>query len=167
MSLSSVGLCALLLALQVDAQGPAASPVDQEERVPVPVAAPTPKPVPTPLPLHLPPDTSLDALWSEYVRSETAGNPGEAGQRLHEIRRLRVQRNIDNLETIGLGLVARGVARLDADERDQAEASFGRAIQLAPGLPDGHYGLAVLQLKKGPLGVVPSVRTMQIGRAHV
>jgi len=162
-SLSSVGLCVLLLALQVNAQGPAASPVDQEERVPVPVAAPTPKPVPTPPPLQLPPDTSLDALWSEYVRSETAGNPGEVGQRLHEIRRLRVQRNIDNLETIGLGLVARGVARLDADERDQAEASFGRAIQLAPGLPDGHYGLAVTQLKKGPFGVVPSVRTMLNG----
>jgi tetratricopeptide (TPR) repeat protein len=55
------------------------------------------------------------------------------------------------------------VARLDADERDQAEASFGRAIQLAPGLPDGHYGLAVTQLKKGLFGVVPSARTMLNG----
>jgi len=163
-SLSLVGLCALLLAVQADAPAPA-TPVSDQEGIPVPVAAPTPKPTPTPTPppRRVPPDASLEDLWSEYVRSEVAGDEGEAGRRLHEIRRLRTERNIDNLETVGLGLVARGVARLDADERDQAETSFGRAVQLAPGLPDGHYGLAVAQLKKGLLGAVPSVRAMTNG----
>jgi tetratricopeptide (TPR) repeat protein len=36
-------------------------------------------------------------------------------------------------------------------------------VRLAPGLPDGHYGQAVAQLKSGPFGVVPSVRALTAG----
>lgn len=162
MSPTLAALGALLITVQAagEAQAPGA---DQQPAVPVPVAAPTPEPTPTPEARHVPPEASLEELWSQYVASEAAGDAGEAGRRLHDIRRLKVERNIENLETVGLGLVARGVARMDEGEGDLAAASFERAIQLAPGLPDGHYGLAVSELKKGPLGLVPSVQAMASG----
>ncbi|MEE8218107.1 MAG: hypothetical protein V3S03_03995, partial [Vicinamibacteria bacterium] len=71
MSLSSVGLCALLVAVQADASAPV-TPASDQEAIPVPVAAPTPTPTPkpTPRPRHVPTDASLEELWSKYVRSE-------------------------------------------------------------------------------------------------
>ena len=68
-----------------------------------------------------------------------------------------MERNVLSLDTVGLGLVERGVAKLDAKDREAAEGAFRTAVALAPGLPDGHAGLAVALLKKGPLGVVPSI----------
>jgi Flp pilus assembly protein TadD len=76
---------------------------------------------------------------------------------LRDIRRARMERNVLSLDTVGLGLVERGVAKLDAKDRDGAEEAFRTAVELAPGLPDGHKGLAVALLKRGPLGVVPSI----------
>ena len=58
---------------------------------------------------------------------------------------------------MGLGLVERGVAKLDAKDREAAEGAFRTAVDLAPGLPDGHSGLAVALLSKGLLEVVPSI----------
>ncbi len=92
-----------------------------------------------------------------------AGDAEEAGRLVGEVRRLRIERNIDDLETIGLGLVARGVAHLDAGARAEAEGAFNRAVELAPGLPDGHYGRASVRLKGGPLGVAPSLEAMTTG----
>ncbi len=164
MSLSSaVGLCTLLLAGQADAPAPAPPGADEVAATAAPASVTPSKPTPTPPPRRWPPDASLEDLWGEYVRHDSAGNAEEAGQIFQEIRRLRIERNIESHETIGLGLAARGLASLDADERDAAEESFGRAVQLAPGLPDGHYGQATARLKKGPFGVVPSVRAMLAG----
>jgi len=82
---------------------------------------------------------------------------------LREIRRARMERNVLSLDTVGLGLVERGVAKLDAKDREAAEEAFRTAVDLAPGLPDGHTGLAVALLKKGPLGVVPSIEAVVSG----
>ena len=109
------------------------------------------------------PSASLEDLWDRSVRAEASGDLEEAGRLLGEIRRLRIERNIDTLETIGLGLVERGVSHLDAGARDEAEKAFDRAVELAPGLPDGHYGRASVLLKGGPLGVVPSLKAMVTG----
>ena len=160
---SAIGLCALLLAGQADAPAPAPPTADEVAATPAPASETPVRPRPTPPPRRRPSDASLEELWSEYVRVDTAGNAEEAGQILNEIRRLRIERNIESHETIGLGLVARGVASLDAGETDAAEESFGRAVRLAPGLPDGHYGEAIARLKKGPFGVVPSMRAMTAG----
>ncbi|HEX9187048.1 MAG TPA: tetratricopeptide repeat protein, partial [Vicinamibacteria bacterium] len=56
-----------------------------------------------------------------------------------------------------LAIVERGVARLGEGRREEAEEAFRGAVALAPGLPDGHAGLALALLEKGPLGIVPSV----------
>jgi tetratricopeptide (TPR) repeat protein len=92
-----------------------------------------------------------------------AGDVEEAGQLIGDIRRLRIERNIENLETVALGLVARGSAHLEAGEREEADGAFGRAVELAPGVPDGHYGRASVRLKRGPLGVIPSMEAMSAG----
>ena len=175
MSLSpGVGLLAVLLVVQADA------PEVPTPQVPAPAAVPgggtpatpngavpgTPSavsPPPRPTSRRGNPTTSLEELWDRSVRAEMAGDVEEAGRQLGEIRRLRIERNIGNLETIGLGLVARGVAHVDAGARDEAEGAFVRAVDLAPGLPDGHYGRASVLLKGGPLGVVPSLKAMTTG----
>jgi hypothetical protein len=154
---------AVLFVLLSAGQANAPARVSEETAAGAPARAASSEVGPPPPSRRWPPETSLAELWGEYVRLDTAGREEEAGQILHEIRRLRIERNIDNLETIGLGLVARGVASLDASEREAAEESFARAVRLAPGLPDGNYGRAVAWLKKGPLGVVPSVRAMTTG----
>jgi tetratricopeptide (TPR) repeat protein len=109
------------------------------------------------------PSASLEALWRRAVEAERSGDVEEEGALVGEIRHLRIERNIDNLETIALGLVARGAAHLDAGTREKAEGDFDRAVELAPGLPDGHYGRAAVRLKGGLLGVVPSLEAMTTG----
>ena len=100
---------------------------------------------------------TFEELWSVYVKADAAGDAPAAARALREIRRARMERNVLSLDTVGLGLVERGVAKLDAKDREAAEGAFRTAVALAPGLPDGHAGLAVALLKKGPLGVVPSI----------
>ena len=169
-----VGLLAILLLVQADAPAPPNPQVPAPAAVPgdVTPAAPSrvaPRPrsrVGSPAsssPGRGSPSASLEDLWDRSARAEAAGDLEEAGRLLGEIRRLRIERNIDTLETIGLGLVGRGVAHLDAGARDEAESAFDRAVELAPGLPDGHYGRASVLLKGGPLGVIPSLRAMATG----
>ncbi len=106
---------------------------------------------------------SLGDLWTETVSGGQAGDEEGAGASLREIRRLRIERNIASHETIGLGVVARGVVLLDEEDPDAALIAFERAVDLAPGLPDGHYGLSTAHLKTGPLGMVPSIQAMISG----
>ena len=111
-------------------------------------------PVPTPAPAVAP---TFEELWSAYVEADAADDAPAAARALREIRRVRMERNVPSLDTVGLGLVERGVAKLDAKDREAAEGAFRTAVALAPGLPDGHAGLSVALLKKGPFGVVPSI----------
>lgn len=108
-------------------------------------------------------DPALTPLWKDYATAEASGDEAQATRLFGEIRRLRVERNIDSLDTVGLGLVERGVAHVEAGDREKAERAFQGAVDLAPGLPDGHYGLSVVRLKKGILGIVPSIRAMWSG----
>jgi len=116
--------------------------------------------VPAPAPSAEP---TLAELWSGYVRADAAGDAEGRARTLGEIRRVRMERNIPSLDVLGLALVERGVARLDSGQREEAEDAFRAAVALAPGLPEAHAGLAVALLKKGPLGVVPSLEAAAAG----
>jgi Tfp pilus assembly protein PilF len=100
---------------------------------------------------------TFEDLWTAQVRAQAAGDTGAADRALRDIRRLRVERNVASHDTVGLGLVLQGVSKLDRRERDAAEEAFRNAVVIAPGLPDAHFGLAYALLRKGPLGLVPSV----------
>ncbi|MFI4945350.1 MAG: tetratricopeptide repeat protein, partial [Burkholderiales bacterium] len=130
------------------------------------LAAPqaAPASVPTPAPAG-PTAPSFEALWSEYVAADSAGKAEAVAAALRNIRRARMERNVESLGSVGLAFVARGAAKLQAGERDSAEQVFATAVTLAPGLPDTHAGLAKALLKKGPLGVVPSVNATLDGLA--
>jgi Flp pilus assembly protein TadD len=106
---------------------------------------------------------TFEQLWSAFVEADAAGDAAAAERALREIRRSRIERNVPSLDALGLGLVERGVLRLDAGQRQEAEDTFRSAVDLAPGLPDAYAGLAVALLKKGPLGVVPSVEAAIAG----
>jgi Flp pilus assembly protein TadD len=108
-------------------------------------------------------EPTFEDLWAGFVRADDAGDEERKGRTLREIRRVRMERNIPSLDEVGLGLVERGVVRLDAGQRDEAEEAFRAAVDLAPGLPDAHAGLALALLKKGPLGVVPSIEEAVAG----
>jgi len=112
-----------------------------------------------------PAERTLEELLAGFVRADDAGDDERRERTLREIRRVRMERNIPSLDVVGLGLVERGILRLDAGERDRAEAVFRAAVDLAPGLPDAHAGLALALLKKGPLGALPSVREAVSGVA--
>ena len=104
------------------------------------------------------PGTTFEALWASYLKADRAGDAENARRTFAEIRRLRIERNVLNLDTLGLALVAQGQDRLKKGDRDKAEESFRSAIGLAPNLPDGHLGLAVADTAKGPLGFLPAVK---------
>jgi tetratricopeptide (TPR) repeat protein len=121
-------------------------------------------PVPPPPPLG-PTAPSFEALWSEYVAADGNKNPEAVAAALRNIRRARMERNVESLGSVGLAFVARGAAKLQAGERDEAEQVFTTAVALAPGLPDTHAGLAQAFWKKGPLGVMPSLNATLDGFA--
>jgi Flp pilus assembly protein TadD len=117
-------------------------------------AAPSPAPAVGP---------TFEELLAAFARADAAGDVPAVTEALREIRRTRIERNVESLDTVALGLVGRGVARLDAGQREEAEEAFRTAVALAPGLPDGHAGLATALLKRGPLGVIPSVEAALSG----
>jgi len=113
------------------------------------LAAP-PAPAPTPPP-------SFEQVWAAQMRAERGGDAAASEKAMADLRRMRVERNVEGHATLGLGFVQRGLEKLDAGDRDGAEEAFRSAVAIAPGLPDGHFALARALLKKGPLGVVPSI----------
>jgi Tfp pilus assembly protein PilF len=106
---------------------------------------------------------TFEVLWSAYVAADTAGKPEAVAAALKDIRRARLERNVDSLGNVGLAFVARGTAKLQAGEREEAEQVFRTAVALAPGLPDAHAGLAKALLQKGLLGALPSVEATLTG----
>jgi Tfp pilus assembly protein PilF len=123
-------------------------------------APPAPAPAPTPAPAVGP---TFEALWAAYVSADSAGKPEAVAAALKDIRRARLERNVDTLGSVGLAFVAHGAAKLQAGEREQAEQVFRTAVELSPGLPDAHAGLAKALLQKGLLGVLPSVEATLAG----
>jgi len=125
-------------------------------RTPAPVAARAVAPAPPVAP-------TFEELWSAFVRADATGDSQKAASALAEVRRARIERNVESLDTVALALVSRGMAKLDQGQRDMGEEAFRTAAALAPGLPDAHSGLAVALLKRGPLGVVPSIEAALSG----
>ncbi len=99
----------------------------------------------------------FEAVWAEYVAADAASDPAGEARALREIRRARIERNVESLDSIGLALVAHGYAKLQAGKRDDAEQEFRAAVAIAPGLPDAHAGLSLSLLRKGPLAMGSSL----------
>src|SRR4029079_1295278 len=107
--------------------------------------------------------TSFDALWAAYKKAESRGDNEGAQSAMREIRRLRIERNIRGLETVALARVAEGVAALRAGDSARAETALRDAVALDPHLPDAYFGLALYDVKKGPLSFVPAVKDTLAG----
>jgi tetratricopeptide (TPR) repeat protein len=105
-----------------------------------------------------PAGNSFEAVWSAYRKADERGDTEAQQHALREIRRLRIERNIRSLEPIALARVAQGLERLQAGERDRAEECFYSALGLDPYLPDAHFALATIELKKGPLEIGGALR---------
>ncbi len=106
---------------------------------------------------------SFEALWQAYRRSESGGDAEASRKILDEIRRLRIERNIRSLEQLGLVFVARGLDALEKGDRSRGEEEFERAIAVDPHLPDAYFGLALAEMKKGPLGFAAAVKDVARG----
>ena len=106
---------------------------------------------------------SFEALWSEYVAADARGDARGGAQAMREIRRARLERNVLSLGSVGLALVARGVGKLQAGEREEAQQVLETAVALAPGLPDAHAALAKTLLRRGPLGIPASLDASATG----
>jgi len=109
------------------------------------------------------PAASFEGLWATYVRADRAGDTENARRVFQEIRRLRVERNIEGLPVLGLALVGQGFERLKKGERERAEELFRSAIALAPRQPDGHFALATVAASRGPAGPVRAARETLAG----
>ena len=111
---------------------------------------------------------SFEALWSAYRKADQRGDAEASQSALREIRRLRVERNIRSLEPIALARVAEGLDHLEKGERARAEECFRSASALDPYLPDAHFALATVELKKGPVGILAALRHSVAGlTAHL
>ena len=100
---------------------------------------------------------TFEGLWAARTKALAAGDAAAAERALREIGRLRVERNVESLEIQGLALVGHGAGHLEAGQQEESEEAFLSAVGLAPGLPDGYYGLARAKLKRGLRGLLPSV----------
>ena len=94
-------------------------------------------------------------MWADYVAADAAGDKTKKISAMRDLRRARMERNVESLGNVGLALVAHGYAKLKAGNRDEAEEELRAAVALAPGLPDAHAGLALTLLRKGPV-VIPA-----------
>jgi hypothetical protein len=56
---------------------------------------------------------SFEGLFAQYQKAQNAGNTEAAATTFAEIRRLRVERNITSVDSVGLALVVRGLGHLD------------------------------------------------------
>jgi Tfp pilus assembly protein PilF len=114
-------------------------------------------------PNHPASPVSVESLWAAYVRADRAGDADNARRVFQEIRRLRVERNIESLPVLGLALVGQGFERLKKGERDRAEELFASAVALAPRQPDGHFALATIAASRGPAGLLEAGRQTLAG----
>jgi tetratricopeptide (TPR) repeat protein len=100
---------------------------------------------------------TFETLWADYSKFDGA-NDDNAAKVLGEITRLRVERNIGGLESMALALVAKGIEKLRKGELEAAERYFGGALSLDPRLPDAYLGMAQVQARRGPVGMVAAIK---------
>jgi hypothetical protein len=104
-----------------------------------------------------PAGNTFEALFSAYRKADQRGDTDGALKAWREIRRVRIERNIRSLEALALATVANGLDRLAKGERDRAEEDFNGAMSLDPHLPDAYFAMALSEMKKVPLGIVPAI----------
>jgi tetratricopeptide (TPR) repeat protein len=137
----------LLFALAHSTPGPALGAVQTSSDKVIDVRATRP-----------PAGNSFAALWETYRRAEQNGDHETAEKTFRDIRRMRTERNVESLEEIALALVARGQDRVHKGDRVKAEEDFVNAIGLDPHLPDAYFARALVEFRKGPVGMLQSVR---------
>jgi len=104
-----------------------------------------------------PAGNTFEALWNAYRKAEERGDTDGALKAWREIRRVRIERNIRSLETVALATVGQGLERLGKGEADRADEDFRGAMSLDPHLPDAYFGLALAEMRKVPLGILPAL----------
>jgi len=104
-----------------------------------------------------PAGNTFEALFSAYRKAEQRGDTDGALKAWREIRRVRIERNIRSLESVAMSTVASGLDHLAKGERDRAEEDFNGAMSLDPHLPDAYFAMALSEMKKVPLGIVPAI----------
>lgn len=110
-----------------------------------------------------PAGNSFAAMWEAYRRAEQSGDHEIAEKTFREIRRLRIERNVESLEEMALALVTRGQDNVKRGDRVKAEQDFASAIGLDPHLPDAYFARASVELRKGPVGIVEALRDTLAG----
>ncbi len=106
---------------------------------------------------------TFEAIWADYVAADAAGDREKKVVAMRDLRRARMERNVESLGSVGLALVAHGYAKLQAGNRDEAEDVLRAAVSLAPGLPDAHAALALALLRKGPFEIPASLEATTSG----
>jgi tetratricopeptide (TPR) repeat protein len=103
-----------------------------------------------------PAGNTFEALFSAYRKAEQKADTDGALKAWRELRRVRIERNIRSLEPVAMATVSQGLQRLGKGERDRAEEDFNGATSLDPHLPDGYFAMALSEMQKVPLGIVPA-----------
>src|SRR6185295_4897740 len=106
---------------------------------------------------------TFESLWSSYQKATAKGDLETARTVLREIRRLRIERNILGFDTFALAHVAAGLELLRKGDREGATNEFQGAAALHPYLPDAYFGMALVELRSVPLGIVPALSDMATG----
>ena len=153
-------LAGLTAALLVPSPGWSAQAPEKAAEKPSEKAPEKPPEVRVPRPA---PPVPLESLWAAYVRADRTGDTDNARRVFQEIRRLRVERNIESLPVVGLALVGQGFERLKKGDRERAEELFRSAVALAPRQPDGHFALAAAAASQGPAGPLQAARQTLAG----
>ena len=104
-----------------------------------------------------PAGNTFEALFSAYRKAEQKADTDGALKAWREIRRVRIERNIRSLEPVAMATVSQGLERLTKGERDRAEDDFHGAMSLDPHLPDAYFAMALSDMQKVPLGIVPAL----------
>jgi tetratricopeptide (TPR) repeat protein len=135
-----------------------ALPLWAQDPPPGPAASPdAAAPVVIDLSSQVPPEAAgFESLLADYAREDRAGNAAGTEGVFEEMRRLRIERNVESLTVPALGLVMLGHERLGKGDADAARAHFERALALDPHLADAHFGLARAAGIPGGIGHVVS-----------
>jgi tetratricopeptide (TPR) repeat protein len=91
-----------------------------------------------------PEDTSgsFGTLWERARAAQEAGDLKQAQDVLDRIQRVRIERNIVRLDTVAMSLVAEGLGKLQAGDKQAAREDFENAVVLDPSLAEAHFALA-------------------------
>ena len=92
----------------------------------------------------------FESVFAAYVKARQAGDVDGARRAFQEIQRLRIERNVLNLEDVALAIVAEGKRGPRQGRPGGGDGAIRRAPPAwLPHLPDAHLGLALAEMKRG------------------